>query len=614
MELFQHWKFTRATTMYSARIFFLLMLILLSLGACLSTTSAAEAKGNATPSAMNGLAQTPYMGWSSWSLESTKYPGYNTNWLTAANIETQADALHAKLQSHGYNYVNIDAGWWMDYNWKPTFDAYGRPIPFPDRFPDGMASVASHIHQLGLKVGIYYGAGMDFAVYDNNYPIYGTSCHAQDIAVKPLQKTNGWLGAYAIDYSNPCAQAYINSIANEFASWGIDFMKLDGVTPGSFINNPTTSDNRPDVKAWSQALIQTGRPMQFVISWALDHNYADYWKTYSNGWRVDTDVECYCNTLVTWNNSVKQRFTDVVPWINDAGPGGWNNLDSLDVGSGSMDGLNNDERQTTMTLWAIEAAPLYTGDDLTKLDDYGLSLLTNDEVIAIDQAGHPARPVAQSSNQQVWYAENSDGSYTVALFNLDNTSATATANWQDLGFAGTATVRDVWQHSDLGQATDSYSATLPAHGSRLLTVKPVPHHSHPVPPFQGDKAVSYEAESPTNNTLGGSAQIVVCSTCSGSEKVGNLGGSGSVQFNTITKKKAGIYTMTMYYTDGDSQRSIYISVNGGSGVLLDCHGLSNNNWNQVQAMQVSVQLKAGTNTIKFYNDKGYAPDLDRITV
>ncbi|GLV53415.1 hypothetical protein KDH_02690 [Dictyobacter sp. S3.2.2.5] len=612
--MFQHWKFPRATTMYSARIFFLLMLTVLSLGACLSTTSAAEAKGNPAPSATNGLAQTPYMGWSSWSLESTKYPGYNTNWLTAANIEAQADALHAKLQSHGYNYVNIDAGWWMDYNWNPTYDAYGRPAPFPDRFPNGMASVVNYIHQLGLKVGIYYGAGLDVGVYNNNYPIYGTSCHAQDIAVKPLQKTNGWLGSYAIDYSNPCAQAYINSIANEFANWGVDFMKLDGVTPGSFINNAATSDNRPDVKAWSQALVQTQRPIQFVISWALDHNYADYWKTYSNGWRVDTDVECYCNTLVTWNNSVKQRFTDVVPWINDAGPGGWNNLDSLDVGSGSMDGLNNDERQTTMTLWAIEAAPLYTGDDLTKLDDYGLSLLTNDEVIAIDQAGHPARPVAQSSNQQVWYSQNSDGSYTVALFNLDNTSATVTANWQDLGFAGTANVRDVWQHSDLGQATDSYSTTLPAHGSRLLTVKMVPHYSHTVPPFNGDKAVSYEAESPTNNTLGGNAQIVVCSTCSGSEKVGNLGGGGSVQFNTITKKKAGIYTMTMYYTDGDSQRSMYISVNGGSGVLLDYHGLSNNNWNQVQAMQVSVQLKAGTNTIKFYNDEGYSPDLDRITV
>ncbi|MDT9627886.1 hypothetical protein RTF48_24950, partial [Escherichia coli] len=84
----------------------------------------------------------------------------------------------------------------------------------------------------------------------------------------------------------------------------------------------------------------------------------------SNGWRVDTDVECYCDTLVTWNNSVKERWNDVVQWIPDAGPGHWNNLDSLDVGVGPMDGLTDVERQSYMTLWAIESAPLYTGDDL----------------------------------------------------------------------------------------------------------------------------------------------------------------------------------------------------------------------------------------------------------
>ena len=135
-----------------------------------------------------------------------------------------------------------------------------------------------------------------------------------------------------------------------------------------------------------------------VISWSLDHDFVSTWQQYSNGARIDTDVECYCNSLVTWNNSLKQRFTDVVPWISNARPGYWNNLDSLDVGVGSMDGLSNDERQTYMTLWAIEAAPLYSGDDLTKLDSYGLSLLTNKDVIAIDQAGNAAKPVAQSSN------------------------------------------------------------------------------------------------------------------------------------------------------------------------------------------------------------------------
>jgi hypothetical protein len=582
----------------------------LALGVHLDNVSPVQAR-TLVSAANNGLGQQPYMGWSSWSLESTKYPGYNTPWLTEANVKAQADIVHQKLQGHGYRYINIDAGWWMDYNWNPTYDAYGRPAPYPARFPDGIAAVANYVHHLGLKLGIYYGAGLDLGVYNTNYPIYGTSCHAQDIAVQPLQKTNGWLGSYAIDYSKPCAQAYINSIADEFASWGVDFMKLDGVTPGSGINNAATSDNRPDVKAWSQALIQTRRPIQLVISWSLDHDYISYWKQYANGWRIDTDVECYCNTLVTWNNSVKQRFTDVVPWIADARPGGWNNLDSLDVGVGSMDGLSNDERQTYMTLWAIEAAPLYSGDDLTQLDSYGLSLLTNDEVIAVDQSGRPAKPVAQSSNQQVWYARNWDGSYTVALFNLDSSSATVKANWNDLGFLGTAHVRDLWNHSNLGQFAGSFSASLPAHGSRLLNVRP-DRHMPAAPPPSGAN-VSYEAEASTN-TLGGNADVASCSACSGGKKVGNLGNGGTLQFNNVSEASSGIYTLTIYYVDGDAGRPAYLSFNGGSGVLIDFHGLSDNNWNEVQSMQLSVQLNAGNNTIEFSDPSAASPDIDRIVV
>ena len=100
---------------------------------------------------------------------------------------------------------------------------------------------------------------------------------------------------------------------------------------------------------------------------------------------------------MTWNNSVKGRWNDVVQWIDDAGPGYWNNLDALNVGVGAMDGITDAERQSYATLWAIESAPLYSGDDLTKLDAYGLSLLTNDEVIAVNQAGNPAKPVDQNS-------------------------------------------------------------------------------------------------------------------------------------------------------------------------------------------------------------------------
>jgi hypothetical protein len=436
-----------------------------------SAVAATNAPADATNQQNNMIAAKPYMGWSSWSLESTNYPGVNptggASWLTEAHVLANADVEAARLKSHGYDYVNIDAGW------LGGFDSYGRPVANATTFPDGIAYIGNYVHRKGLKLGIYLAVGLDPKAYgDGTTPIFGApGCHTSDLVYPDKRLTNGWNSAYQINYANPCAQAYANSVADEFASWGVDFLKMDGVGPGSNQNGPN-HDNTGDVKAWSAALRQSGRPIQYYLSWSLSHTDASTWEQYSNGWRIDTDVECYCNTLVTWNNSVKERWDDVVQWIPNAGPGHWNNLDSLDVGNGTMDGITDTERRSYMTLWAIEAAPLYSGDDLTKLDSYGLSLLTNDEVIGVDQAGIPARPVSQASEQQVWYAHNPDGSYTVALFNLGSQQATVTANWNDLGITGAAGVRDLWQHKNLGNYGGSFSATLPVHGSELLRVTP----------------------------------------------------------------------------------------------------------------------------------------------
>jgi hypothetical protein len=417
------------------------------------------------------VAAKPYLGWSSWSLQATNYPGVNPDgggsWISQAHILEQADAMASKLKRYGYEYVNIDAGW------QDGADAYGRPVASTKRFPDGIAHVAKHVHELGLKLGIYTVVGIGADAYaKGSTPIYGApGCHTSDIVYPDLRTTNGWDSSYKIDYTSQCAQAYADSIADVFAGWGVDFIKMDGVGPGSF-KGGEQHDNQADVTAWHTAIGKTHRPIQYVLSWALSHRRADTWKANSNGWRIDTDVECYCDTLVTWDSSVKQRWNDVVQWIDDAGPGHWNNLDAVNVGVGKMDGLTKAERQSYMTFWAVEAAPLFAGDDLTKLDDYGLSLLTNRDVITIDQAGIPARPVDQRSDQQVWYAPNGKGGVTVALFNLGSQPAAVTADWSDVGLAGPATVRDVWAKRNLGTETGSISATLPAHGSRLFTITP----------------------------------------------------------------------------------------------------------------------------------------------
>jgi hypothetical protein len=445
--------------------------VLLSGGLAVGLPATASGAAAQTIDPSQGAAAKPYMGWSSWSLESTNYPGVNTtgpaSWLTEQHVLQQEQVVASTLKSHGYNYINIDAGWALG------FDQYARPTVNTTKFPDGIAFVADKVHSDGLKLGIYMPVGLDLLAYNGgNTPIYGTTdCFTRDLVYPDLRTTNGWDSAYKMNFDNPCSQAYLNSIASMFAGWGVDYLKLDGVGPGSF-RGGANYDNTSDVAAWSKALAATGRPIQFTISWALSPLRSDVWTAYTNGWRIDTDVECYCNTIVTWNSSVKGRWNDVIPFIDDAGPGHWNNLDSLDVGVGSMDGITDAERQSYMTLWAIEAAPLYAGDDLTKLDAYGKSLLTNDEVIAVDQAGRPARPVSQLTQQQTWFASNPDGSVTVGQFNLADSQATVTTTLSDIGLSGTADVRDLWQHRSLGNVVGTFSSVLPAHGSRLLTVTP----------------------------------------------------------------------------------------------------------------------------------------------
>ena len=420
------------------------------------------------------VAAKPYLGWSSWSLQSTNYPGVNPDgpgsFISEKNILTQAQALATKLKPYGYEYVNVDAGWQLGG------DEYGRPVANPTRFPRGMKAVGDDIHKLGLKFGIYTVVGLGMDVYrDGNTPIYNApGCFTRDIVYPDLRTTNGWDMSYKINYASPCAQKYADSIANLFASWGVDFIKMDGVGPGSWKGAPDdpNHNNTEDIEAWWRAVQNAGRPMMYTLSWSLSHRYADVWKQNSNGWRIDTDVECYCDTIVRWDSSVKARWWDLPQWIDDAGPGHWNNLDALNVGVGAMDGLNEAERQSYMTFWAINAAPLFAGDDLTKLDAYGLKLLTNREVIAIDQSGNPARPLNQDQLQQTWYAKNADGSVTVALFNLADTPATVTGNFDQLGITGKATVRDIWANQNTRNVSGAVSADLPAHGSKLYKITP----------------------------------------------------------------------------------------------------------------------------------------------
>jgi alpha-galactosidase len=564
----------------------------LLLGAALLFAFVASARAQ-TP----GIAAKPYMGWSSYSQQTI-----SNTFLIQANIAAQSDALLSSgLQAHGYNYINIDSGW------MGAFDANGRPIPTAPNFPN-MTALVAHIHQNGQKAGIYWIPGVEQPAVVANYPILNTPYHIQDILTVPYTAGNAFGGPgtspffYKIDFTKPGAQEYVTSIVNLFASWGIDFIKLDAVTPGSY-SDGTSIDNRSDVAAWAKAIAQNPHPVWFTISWALDEDYLSTWQTYANARRIEGDVECEgnCSTLTDWNLT-SQRFYDLVGWENASGPTvGWSDLDSLEVGNPNTDGLSPEEQQSAITLWAMANAPMFLGGDLTALDDTGKQLLTNDEVIAVDQSGHPAQQIAGGFNP-VWTAKLGDGSYYVALFNLNAFPSPMQVQWSTLGFTRASSVRDLWNHIDLGPSNGGFSTVILGHGVRLLKVVGS-GYATPSP------SQSYEAEA---GTLSGGAAIAACTPCSGGFKVGDLGlgANNTVTINNVSVDRDGYYNMQIdSMTIGP--RALSYKVNGGPFQTLNAGGGS---FFIPASSTVPVKLNAGTNSILFGNPTSYPPDLDRIVV
>jgi alpha-galactosidase len=546
---------------------------------------------------VNNAGQEPYLGWSSFSQQTIQ-----GDFLTQANMITQSDALKASgLQEHGFVYINLDSGW------QGSFDQNGRPIPNNTTFPD-IKVMVDHIHANGQKAGIYWIPGIEQPAVDGNYPILGTPYHTQDIVVIPLAKGNAFAANPPnpyhdkIDFTKPGAQEYIDSIVELFSSWGFDFIKLDAVTPGSY-SNDLSIDNRADVEAWSNAIAKTGRLIWLTVSWQLSQDYASVWQQWSNARRIDDDVECEgrCATLTNWPRIVLREYDDV-GWEHEASTTlGWNDMDTLDVGDGTLDGLSDVEKQTAITIWAMANSPMYLGGDLTKLDNFAKSAFTNDELIVVDQSGLPAVQVT-GGPQPVWMSKQADGSIYVAVYNLNGLSSKVTVRWSDLGFRHALAVRDVWNHTNLGPSAAAFTTTLVGHGSRLLKVTPLGAVTAPV-------GQVYEAETAT---LSGATFVSSCSACSGGAKLSYLGASPSSNTATfnVYVKNAGTYRMEVDAMTQGPRALVYV-VNGTRPATLNMGGGS---FNLPQATTVPVTLLAGNNTITFGNPGTYAPDLDRIVI
>jgi alpha-galactosidase len=365
----------------------------------------------AAPVAYNGLAKTPPMGWNSWN----KFAGKVTDQL----IRETADAMASNgMKDAGYVYVNIDD------TWQGSRDAQGNIQP-NSKFPD-MKALADYVHSKGLKLGTYSSPGPKTCA--------------------------GYEGSFQHEEQD----------AKTYAAWGVDYLKYDWCSASQVYDY----HSMPAVYAkMGAALAATGRPIVYSLCQYGVLN-VEQWGTRvdGNSWRTTGDIRD------TWKSMSHIGFDLQANLASYSGPGHWNDPDMLEVGNG---GMTDTEYRTHMSLWSLLAAPLLAGNDLRSVSPEIMQILTNKEVIAVDQdpLGKQAKRVAKTGDTEVWARPLQDGAYAVGLFNRGETSAKVTARWTDVGFSGKGSVRDLWAHADRGSATDDFSADVPPHGVVLIRVE-----------------------------------------------------------------------------------------------------------------------------------------------
>jgi alpha-galactosidase len=368
--------------------------------------------------AADGLALTPPMGWNSWN----KF-GCN---VSEQLIEQAADALVATgMKDAGYQYVVIDDCW------QVSRDAQGRIVADPQRFPHGMPALVSDVHARGLRFGLYSDAGT------------GT-----------CQKRPGSKDHEAID-------------AKTYAEWGVDYLKYDWC-------NTTGQDTRDAYARMSRALAASGRPIVFSIcEWGSTKPWL-WAQGVGQLWRATADIQNCWDCGRSWGGMgvvhIIDLMADLYPY---AGPGHWNDPDMLEIGNG---GLTSSESRAHFSFWALFAAPLMAGNDLAAMTPETHDILTNKEVIAVDQdpLGMQGRKVWDNGPQEVWMKPLANGARAVILFNRGTEAGAITVNWEDIGLfpGGQAMVRDLWKKADEGMTTGRYRATVGAHDVVMITVTP----------------------------------------------------------------------------------------------------------------------------------------------
>jgi alpha-galactosidase len=371
----------------------------------------------------NGLAKTPPMGWNSWN----KF-GCN---VSEELIESVADAIASNgMKEAGYEYVVIDDCWQVSRDYE------GNIVADPVRFPSGMKALGDYIHSKGLKFGIYSDAGEK-------------TCQGR-----------------------PGSQGHEFQDARTYASWGVDYLKYDWCHTG-------TRNAEEAYTTMRNALAATGRPIVFSIcEWGTSKPWL-WAKDIGNLWRTTGDISDRWEGRKKWadGSCCSNGVVDILDLEADlssfAGPGHWNDPDMLEVGNG---GMTDTEYRAHFSLWAILAAPLIAGNDVRSMPPDIKEILTNKQVIAVDQdpLGMQGTRVSKAGELEVWAKQLKDGSRAVALLNRGANDESVAVTWEELGYPGhlSAEVRDLWTHKDDGKFTGRFEAKVPSDGVVMLKVMP----------------------------------------------------------------------------------------------------------------------------------------------
>lgn len=430
--------------------------------------------------AEGSLAPTPPMGWNSWD-------AYGPS-VREDEVKANADYMARHLLAHGWDTIVVDIQWYAPRT-KPhgyisdphnvVMDGFGRLIPDPIRFPSsanggGFSALADYVHGLGLKFGIHIMRGIPRWAVERNLPVKGSGVRAADIAdtIRVCTWPN-MTDMFGIDHRLPGAQAYYESIAELYAGWGVDYVKADDIAQS---HDPSHPYHAEEIVSLSRALRRCGRPIVLSLSpGPAPIEHASHLRKNANLWRISNDF---------WDSwpSLKEQFARAHRWENEIRPGSWPDADMLplgrigirgEVGDERSTNFTRDEQRTLMSAWCIFRSPLMFGGDLPSNDDWTLSLLTNAEVLAVNQNSDRNHQSDFRDEILVWTAEAAGGrDRYVAVFNMSERERVVELPWVsvDVSYANPE-VRDLWVGRDLGRQS-SLQVTLLPHASWLIRVSP----------------------------------------------------------------------------------------------------------------------------------------------